>query len=429
MIRILLTTFFVPLILTILFFIKDKLLGKRKIVLSANCNPQEFSIINLLLSFIMISSVLFELYFTLSIFKIWNSNNAPFIFSRILVYTFLGVMFYLIIYQHNINRYRKIVFIVYAIFFSIDIMGNLYDARGHFYFFTPENIIQGEIPKCHIGILQSLILLLFRSELASPGKLINNGIGIEYFVGAVIIVWIASTLALGKGWCSWVCFWGGWDEAFSSMCKKQKKTLNHNFIWIPFAILFVILLMSLLFSTPTYCWWLCPFKAVTEGHDISTSLIIIQTVIFITIFIALIIVFPLITQKRTQCAFFCPFGAFQSIVDKLNIFSMRIDKNKCINCKLCINECPIMAKNEQSIKNGTSGFTCMKCGKCLDICPQNAIAFHLKCLPKEGKAGKVVSITSRYIFLYLSFTILGTIGGSETIDGLMRLFKIINFAN
>jgi ferredoxin-type protein NapH len=41
---------------------------------------------------------------------------------------------------------------------------------------------------------------------------------------------------------------------------------------------------------------------------------LIQNGIFVVLFAALVVVLPLLTKKRTQCSFFCPFGAFQSIL-------------------------------------------------------------------------------------------------------------------
>ena len=65
----------------------------------------------------------------------------------------------------------------------------------------------------------------------------------------------------------------------------------------------------------------------------------VQAVIFVTLFVSLVLVLPVLTRKRTQCGLFCPFGAMQSLTNKVNIFDVRIDPEKCTQCGLCWANC------------------------------------------------------------------------------------------
>jgi polyferredoxin len=56
---------------------------------------------------------------------------------------------------------------------------------------------------------------------------------------------------------------------------------------------------------------------------------LVQNRIFIALFAVLVIALPLLTKKRTQCAFFCPFEAFQSIFNKTSVFDVNIDRTRC----------------------------------------------------------------------------------------------------
>ena len=93
-----------------------------------------------------------------------------------------------------------------------------------------------------------------------------------------------------------------------------------------------MVLLSLALFEPVYCMWLCPFKAVSEYVAARNTVGLIQNAIFIVLFGALVIVLPFLTKKRTQCSFLCPFGAFQSLFNKFNVFDVRIDKEKCHTC-------------------------------------------------------------------------------------------------
>lgn len=65
-----------------------------------------------------------------------------------------------------------------------------------------------------------------------------------------------------------------------------------------------MVLLSLALFEAACRMWLCPFTAVSEYQT------------FVVLLAGLIVVLPLLTKKRTQCAFFCPFGVFQSIFRK-----------------------------------------------------------------------------------------------------------------
>ena len=52
---------------------------------------------------------------------------------------------------------------------------------------------------------------------------------------------------------------------------------------------------------------------------------------------------------------------------------IKYDKSKCIDCKKCINECPMnvdMMDNSRKRKNGTE---CILCAKCVKDCPTKAL--------------------------------------------------------
>lgn len=428
MFKTILIPFVLPFLLSIFIMVKDRYILKRDIknVFHRKYQKDFLPLKNLILAFFLTYAIMLVLYFTMLVFKIWDSQDYIFIVTRIFGYVIAGIVFYSIIYTNNIYKYRRILFILFAVGFSIDFLGDLYETRHHFYFIPMEKVIESEIPQCQIGMMQNLLPVFIYNTLISPGKLVYNGLGISYVVATITVIWLAATLAIGRGWCSWACMWGGWDDVFSSLGKKPLiKKCSTKLKFLPFAILFAVLISSLLFMTPTYCFWLCPFKSISETPEIISTVIAIQTALCLILFLGLAVILPLLTKKRTLCAYLCPFGAFQSIADKINLFTVKIDKGKCIKCKKCIAACPIMAIDEINLEKGKTGFTCMKCGRCIDVCPQNAIFFHIKGISLNTKIGKVMSYLSRYIFVFVAFIFLGTIGVGEVIDGLYRILLFI----
>jgi ferredoxin-type protein NapH len=334
------------------------------------------------------------------------------IIPLIIAAVFCNSIFFLILRTGKIDKYRAIIFITMAVTFPVSFILDLFEERGHFMILTFEDMLACATPFCHIGVPQTLLTVVTKKVAIFPGDIET--------IGEILITWLAITLLLGKGFCSWGCFWGGWEDGFSRIKKKPViARLNDNLKYIPFAVLLAVVLTSTLTLSPQYCWWLCPFKAVSEFVEVSTLKVIIQTAIFVFLFIVLVIVLPLLTKKRTQCTFLCPFGAMQSLTNKISPFDVRIDKSKCVKCRHCIKSCPILSLDEKSLETGKPGITCVKCGKCIDACPRQAISYHIK-----GTAVGLNTNGKRLFYLYPAFFLLSLLG-IEYISG--ALYRILLF--
>lgn len=239
----------------------------------------------------------------------------------------------------------------------------------------------------------------------------------------MFVLWMGASLLLGRGWCSWTCFFGGWEDGMTLVKKKAwKKRFPKVWQYTPFAVLITVALISLLTVSPVYCMWLCPFKGVSEAIEIVSPLGVIQTIIFTLLFIGLVILLPLMSKKRTQCAFLCPFGAMQSLVDKVTPFSVRIIKEKCIKCGKCINVCPMMSIEKDNLETGKVRLNCIKCGRCMDACPEKAITYHIKGTPLGASWAYHVG---NYTFRYLGFFLLATMSSNMFFETFFRLYKLI----
>lgn len=417
--RVFLTTLLFPIVMTVFFLVKDKILAENKAL-------HDFNLGKLVQAGMITFLVLFGLFFTLGIFKIFQfDKNIKMNLVRIIVFSILAIFFYLMIYRNSINKYRSVMFIALAISLSIGFMADMFETQGHFLIYTYEDIITHAIPFCYMVIPQTIVPALTKNTIVFPGTPIQVNV-FYHTISFMILLWISLSLALGRGWCSWICFWGGWEEGFSKVLKKPViKKCNPKLRMLPFAIFFVSIIMTILFVGPFYCFWLCPFKGVTECGEIISPPTVMQTIVFLGIFVSLVIVLSILTKKRTQCAFFCPFGALQSIVDKINIFKYRIDKQKCTDCKKCLKECPVMSITETSLEKGSVGFTCIKCGKCSDICPKKAINIGIKGTPISGKTGNFFGLSAKIIYFIITFFIFGTVGGGMILGGLYRVVLFI----
>lgn len=168
--------------------------------------------------------------------------------AKFLVYILVNSLFFLMIYTEKVDRYRSILFVIATIAFSVSFIWNLYLLRGKFMVLTDEDIASCVVPFCHIGIPQTLVTVVFKQEFSFPGAFS----GFRYTIPVMFTLWIAVTLVLGRGWCSWVCFYGGWEDGCSRILKKPAfKVTPGKLLILPFAILLaVVLLSAATFITP-----------------------------------------------------------------------------------------------------------------------------------------------------------------------------------
>ncbi len=335
--------------------------------------------------------------------------------ALILTFVFFNSFFFLMLYKGRTDRYRAVLFFTYAVAFVIAFITHLIEFRGSMAL-SEANMIEGATPFCHIVIPMTLIPAVLTRTIIFPGTLT----GVHASIAGMFVLWIGASLSLGRGFCGWACFFGGLEDGFSRLLKRPIiKRINHSWTYLPYAVLLVIVLTAAISLSPTYCMWLCPFKTVTEYVQVTSVKVAIQTGIFLTLFVGLVIVLPILTKRRTQCGLLCPFGAFQSFTNKVNVFDIRIDRDKCVKCGQCIKACPTFSMDEASIEKGQSRISCMKCGKCIDTCPKQAIAYHVKGTQLSGR------MLPRVLFLYPAFLFMSVMAGRNVQDAIVRIIKLV----
>jgi polyferredoxin len=314
------------------------------------------------------------------------------------------------------DRFRSILFVTLSVCFVISFISHLIEVRGSMAL-SRTDMIEGLAPFCHLVIPMTLIPAAFTKTIIFPGTIV----GTYASIAAMFVLWIGVSLALGRGLCSWFCFFGGLEDGFSRILKRPiVKNINAKWTYLPYAVLLVVVLMAAVTLSPTYCQWLCPFKTVTEFVEITSVTILMQTIIFVSLFIGLVIVLPILTKRRTQCGLFCPFGAFQSVTNKINAFEVRIDQKKCVKCSKCVQVCPTFSIDDKSLNQGRTKASCSKCGKCIDACPKKALFYHVKGTP-------LISSLDRYrlLFLYPAFLVLTFMAGRFVQDAIIKTIKLI----
>lgn len=324
--------------------------------------------------------------------------------TALLSEAFMAVLFLMMMRTGQTHRWRVIFFATLGFLFPVGFIINLVHLRGSMSL-PVEHIISGDTPFCFMVLPMTIIPAALNRVLIFPGSILPTPSN-QHAVATMIGLWMAATLVLGKAWCAYGCFFGGIEEGFASLRRRPLlKHLNPLFHYGPWAVLVTIVLFSLVSYAPFYCDWLCPFKAVTEFGEINSARTILQAVIFFSLFLSLVVILPLLTKKRTQCAFFCPFGAFQSLFAKISPFRIKVDRASCKDCGACVTACPNLSLDDEMLAKGTTRLSCMRCGACVDACRKGAIRWHVI-------GTQAPSERARLLFLYAGWGFACVFGAS-----------------
>jgi ferredoxin-type protein NapH len=338
-------------------------------------------------------------------------------FISLIVFLYINFLFFMMLHTGKTWKYRALLFIPAALLFPIEFIYTNILERGSM-LVSLSTIYECKVPFCHLVLPSLIIPVVMIKEIPFPGSMSEG----HASIAEMLVLIFCAVLVVGRGWCAWGCFYGGWDEAFSLIRKKASFTFTHK-LWryLPWAVLISSSLIASCTLTPIYCQWLCPFKPVTEFKMVSTTIDIIAAVVFFSMFLIFIIILPLLSKKRAQCSFFCPLGpTLIALTNRVNLFTVSIDKDKCIQCKKCIKTCPLNAIDEESLAAGRVRTECAKCGKCLDNCPKQAISYAVRMTEGCANAG-----FSRLLYLYASYILMSAVLGGILAKSLQVIAKLV----
>lgn len=326
--------------------------------------------------FITLMFLLFSSFFSLGQGAFSNARSA---ILHGIVLAFSASILFLIFFTGHVDRWRRIFFSAYAVAFAISFVWWTMGDRGHMWLLDRETLYS-QAPMCHIVVPMQILPILFKKELIFPTA----------FAGAAFMILLVIVVALvfGRAFCSWGCFFGGQDQLFASLARTKRwkpRSLRPFVRYFSFGLLAFIILHSFATLSPTYCFWLCPFKVTSEFIEVNSFVRVIQTFLFVSLWILLAVFLPFLSKKRIQCGLFCPMGAFLSCTSKINLFGLKIDKDRCKKCNRCIEACPTFSLTKESLDKGLPAITCSKCGACIDSCPEGAMGFSTLGVPFSAK--------------------------------------------
>ena len=323
-----------------------------------------------------------------------------------------GTFTFQILRTGKVNKARLILFISMVLFFTVAFSLDHQMNRGSI-LLTKTQLESADVPICPITVPFVVPAFVIRGKMIFPAS-VKALLGVSFF-------WLGFALLFGRGWCSWLCFFGGVDQACAAAVKRPRlKVEGLSQLWrlFPYALLLFLILVALGTLFPLFCAWLCPLRIAYDPPAVNTTLEWLLAVIFVGGGLVFLIGGPILTKKRLYCSLICPLLPANAIVGFLSPFRVKVDRSKCNDCGACVKLCESFAVTEESLAGGEVAKECTRCGRCMDICPQRAIDYRVVGT-KRGARPVFVSlavvfnllILNSYVGLLLRFLLTGEISG------------------
>jgi len=214
-----------------------------------------------------------------------------------------------------------------------------------------------------MGTVKDAIVLLGSKGVIFPPRLI------------ALVVFLAMVVLANKFICSWGCQLGTLQDLVFRLNRDPKDRKGRfGQMKVPFILSnssrIAFFLLSILFAFA----WAMDIVGVIDPFKIFRP----QAIgIAGGVFIVLLLVLSLFVY-RPWCHFFCPFGLVGWLAEKISLFRIKVDYDKCISCGVCSQACPSTVM-DAILKQDRIVPDCFSCGTCIEVCPANAISF------KSGK--------------------------------------------
>lgn len=236
-------------------------------------------------------------------------------------------------------------------------------------------IILGSDPS-PMGTVKDAIVLFGSKGVIFPPRLI------------AFIIFLLMVILANKFICSWGCQIGTLQDLIFRLNRdsKDRKGL-FNQVKMPFVISNSIRILFFLGLILVASIWAADIIGPIDPFKIFKPQVI---GIAGGLFIGLILVAGLFVY-RPWCHFFCPFGLVGWLAEKISLFKIKVDYDKCISCQACSKVCPSMVM-DAILKQDRIIPDCFSCGTCMETCPVGAISYERgkRQKPPAGKFDKEV---------------------------------------
>ena len=210
------------------------------------------------------------------------------------------------------------------------------------------------------------------------GSFSANRSTLFYVCGTLLLY----AILFGRMICGWLCPFGLIQELLYKIKspKVGKSPVSRILSFFKYVVLvFFVGVVPLMYAfrnqpLPAFCKYICPAGTIEGGLLLLSNksnesvffpmlnyLFTWKFMLMISIVVGSVFIF------RLFCRFICPLGALYGLFNKFSIFGVKVDKEKCTECNICVAHCKCDIKH-------VGDQECISCGECIDVCPTKAIS-------------------------------------------------------
>ena len=223
----------------------------------------------------------------------------------------------------------------------------------------------GAVAACPLGSLQG--------SFSSP-----NHSTVYYIVGILLLYCVL----FGRMICGWACPFGLIGELLYKIKspKVKKSPVTRILSFFKYVVLvFFVFIVPITYAIrnvplPAFCKYICPIGTIEGGlgllsNKVNSSLFSLLGPLFTWKFLLMIsIVVGSVFIFRLFCRFICPLGALYGLFNRISVFGVKVDEEKCTHCNLCVAQCKVDIRH-------VGDQECIACGECIGVCPTKAISW------------------------------------------------------
>jgi ferredoxin-type protein NapH len=202
---------------------------------------------------------------------------------------------------------------------------------------------------------------------------------VNAIIGSVIILAFYALIA-GRSFCSWVCPVNIITDLAIWLRKKWHMSKQDNMLRFKRETRYWILALGLALSaTIGYA----AFEVINPVTMLHRGIIFGFGIGWT--YVAVVFLFDLLVTEYGWCGHLCPLGAFYAVISRFSIIKVKHNVEACTLCMLCKDVC-----HEQQVLNFIGQHTgfirgeCSNCGRCIEVCADNALKFSINKL-KSGR--------------------------------------------
>ncbi len=218
---------------------------------------------------------------------------------------------------------------------------------------------------CPLGALQNA---LASSDTKTP----------VYIIGILALLGIM----LGRTICGFLCPTGLLQDLLYKIKtpKLKKSRITRILSYFKYVLLIVLVIALPLgfmlkdFPLPAFCKYICPSGTLGGAillliNPLNADMYGMLGALFTWKFVVLVVILAAsVMMYRPFCRFICPLGAIYGFFNRLALLGVKVEKDKCVDCGLCVAHCKMDVKH-------VGDHECINCGECIPVCPTKAIVW------------------------------------------------------